>query len=337
MSTPNVENYTLGRGMLYWDPWDSTNLRYEGERALGNAPEISINMNATFLDHYSSMSGFKSKDKTVVNELAPQITFALDELVSDNWQMLVFGNKTEVTQSADDSNTLVIASPLKDRYYDLGKRAIASTRITHGTVTGGPFQVGETVRNAAAPNNATATVVEVGATWLIVKDVAVNGSGTAFAASDTLTGATSSATATASTGAVVVSGLVSLKTTSGSTYYTSTDFTVDAVSGRIYFPTTSTIVEGTSLTANFGVAASTYSKITALTAVGQDGKIRYVSDNPVGGSYEMIIWKVRIKPNGDTALIGDDWARLPFQGDILRDATYHPTSPYMDMVIEDAA
>jgi hypothetical protein len=61
-----------------------------------------------------------------------------------------------------------------------------------------------------------------------------------------------------------------------------------------------------------------------------------VSDNPVGGANEMIIWKVRIKPNGDTALIGDDWARLPFQGDILRDATYHPTSPYMDMVVVDA-
>lgn len=337
MSTPNVENYTLGRGALFWDPWDAVNLRYVGERALGNAPEISINMNATFLDHYSSLSGFKSKDKTIVNELAPQITFTLDELVSDNWQLLVFGEKTEVSQVADDSNTVVIPAPLKDRYYDLGLRAIASTRITHGTVTSGPFQVGETVHNAVAPNNATATIVEVGATWLIVKDVAVNGSGTAFAASDTLTGATSSATATASTGAVAVPGLVSLKTTSGSTYYASTDFSVDAVSGRIYFPSTSTIVEGTSLTANFGVAATTYNKINALTSVGQDGKLRYVSDNPQGGQYEMIIWKVRIKPNGDTALIGDDWATLPFQGDILRDATYHPSSPYMDLIVTDSA
>lgn len=331
MSTPNVENYTLGRGMLFWDPWDSVNLRYEGERALGNAPEISINMNATFLDHYSSMSGFKSKDKTVVNELAPQITFALDELVSDNWQMLVFGNKSEVTQIADDSNTVVIASPLKDRYYDLGLRAIASSRIAHGTVTGGPFQVGETITGTTSSK--TAVVVQVGSGFLIVNTV----SG-AFNATETITGGTSSATATTSTTNVAVSGLATLKTTVGTTYYSpTTDFTIDAVSGRIYIPATSTITEGTSLTVIFGVAASTYSKITALTAVGQDGKIRYVSDNPVGGSYEMIIWKVRIKPNGDTALIGDDWARLPFQGDILRDATYHPASPYMDMIISDAA
>lgn len=329
MSTPNVENYTLGRGMLYWDPWDATNLRYEGERALGNAPEISINMNVTFLDHYSSMSGFKSKDKTVVNELAPQITFALDELVSDNWQMLVFGSKSTVTQSADDSNTLVIASPLKERYYDLGFRAIASSRITHGTVTGGPFEVGETITGGTSSK--TAVVVEVKSGYLIVN--AVSG---AFNASETITGGTSSATATTTSTNTAVSGLVSLKTTVGSTYYTATtDFTVDATTGRIYFPSTSTIVENTSLTVNFGVASSTYTKITALTAVGQDGKIRYVSDNPVGGANEMIIWKVRIKPNGDTALIGDDWARLPFQGDILRDATYHPTSPYMDMIVVD--
>jgi len=332
MSTPNVENYTLGRGMLYWDPWDATNLRYEGERALGNAPEISINMNATFLDHYSSMSGFKSKDKTVVNELAPQITFALDELVSDNWQMLVFGNKSTITQSADDSNTLAIASPLKDRYYDLGLRAIASTRITHGTVTGGPFQVGETITGGTSSK--TAVVVEVGSGFLIVNTV--SGAFTGTPTFEEITGGTSSAKATTTSSNVAVSGVISLKTTSGSTYYTAgTDYTVDAVSGRVYFPSTSTIVEGTSLTANFGVAATTYDKITALTAVGQDGKIRYVSDNPVGGANEMIIWKVRIKPNGDTALIGDDWARLPFQGDILRDATYHPTSPYMDMLVVD--
>lgn len=333
MSTPNVENYTLGRGMLYWDPWDATNLRYEGERALGNAPEISINMNATFLDHYSSMSGFKSKDKTVVNELAPQITFALDELVSDNWQMLVFGNKSTVTQAADDSNTLAIASPLKDRYYDLGLRAIASTRITHGTVTGGPFTVGETITGGTSSK--TAVVVEVGSGFLIVNTV--SGAFTVGPTFEQITGGTSSAKATTTSTNVAVSGVVSLKTTTGSTYYTATtDYTVDATTGRIYFPSTSTIVEGTSLTVNFGVAASTYTKITALTAVGQDGKIRYVSDNPVGGANEMIIWKVRIKPNGDTALIGDDWARLPFQGDILRDATYHASSPYMDMIVSDA-
>lgn len=331
MSTPNVENYTLGRGMLYWDPWDSTNLRYEGERALGNAPEISINMNATFLDHYSSMSGFKAKDKTIVNELAPQITFSLDELVSDNWQMLVFGDKMSVSQSADDSNSVTIPSPLKDRYYDLGLRAISSKRITHGTVTGGPFVVGETITGTTS--SATAVIVEVVSGALIVNTV----SGT-FAASETITGGTSSATATSSTTAVAVSGLATLKTTSGSTYYTlGTDFTIDAVSGRIYITSASTIVAATSLDVKFGVAATTYDKITALTAIGQDGKLRYVSDNPQGGQQEMIIWKVRVKPNGDTALIGDDWAKLAFQGDILRDATYHPTSPYLDMIVTDAA
>jgi hypothetical protein len=245
--------------------------------------------------------------------------------------MLVFGDKREITQSADDSNTKVIAHPMKDRYYDLDMRAISTFRIAHGTVTSGPFEVGETVTGGTS--SATAVVIEVVGTTLTVGTV----SGT-FDVGETIQGGTSTATATTTTTAVAVTGLVSLKTTSGSTYYTlGTDFTVDAVSGRIYFPSASTIVEDASLTATFGVAASTYSKITALTAVGQDGKIRYVSDNPVGGSYEMIIWKVRIKPNGDTALIGDDWARLPFQGDILRDATYHPTSPYMDLYVTDAA
>ena len=79
MSIPSTENYVLGRGMLYWDPWDSDTLAYLGERPLGNAPEVSINMNASFLDHFSSMSGFKAKDKT---EFSVQTTISQRNLNS---------------------------------------------------------------------------------------------------------------------------------------------------------------------------------------------------------------------------------------------------------------
>jgi hypothetical protein len=77
--------------------------------------------------------------------------------------------------------------------------------------------------------------------------------------------------------------------------------------------------------------------VNALSAIGQEGQLRYVSDNPDGGQWEIKMWKVRMKPAGDSALIGDDWATLGFEGDILRDAQYHPSSPYMDMIIDDAA
>ena len=74
-----------------------------------------------------------------------------------------------------------------------------------------------------------------------------------------------------------------------------------------------------------------------MNAIGAEGKLRYVSDNPEGGQWEIEMWKVRMKPAGDTALIGDDWATLGFEGDILRDAQYHADSPYMTMKVDDPA
>lgn len=332
MAIPSTENYVLGRGMLYWDPWDSTNLRYTGERALGNAPEVSINMNASFLDHYSSMSGFKSKDKTVVNEVAPSITFALDELVSDNWQLLVFGTKTSVTQAAlDGTETTVIAYPTKGYYYDLEWRSVQTKVVTHGTVSGGPFVAGETITGGTSTK--TATVLEVrSSTSLVIK------SDTGITTAEVITGGTSSAKATTATAPTATAGIVTVYETATPTNIKTvgTDYSIDAASGRILFPSTSTIVNNTSLTVAYGCATTTYSKITGLTSVGQEGKIRYVSDNPEGGQWEILVWKVRVKPNGDTALIGDDWGRLSFQGDILRDATYHASSPYLDMVVIDS-
>lgn len=339
MTTPSTENYTLGKGQLFWDPWDPDTNQYTGERSLGNAPEVSINMNATFLDHFSSMSDFKAKDKSVVSEIAPQITFTLDELVADNWKLLVYGTQSDVTQSANDHLSQVISTPRKGRYYQLvdgssnNMRGVGSFIITHGTVTGGPFQVGETVTGGTSKK--TCVVVQVvDSTHLIVSTI----SGT-FTADEGLTGGTSGATATMSGSPTFTAGTITVKTTSGSTYYTEgadADYTLNEVNGLLYFPVDSSIVDATSLTVYFAAPAATYTKLTALTSTGLEGKIRYVSDNPVGGQYEMLIWRVRLKPNGDTALIGDDWAKLGFQGDILRDSTYHPTSPYMDMIILDA-
>jgi len=53
----------------------------------------------------------------------------------------------------------------------------------------------------------------------------------------------------------------------------------------------------------------------------QRGQLRYKSDNPEGPNFEILMWDVQIQPDGDTALIGDDWAVMPFSGEILRYAS----------------
>lgn len=327
MSTPSTENYMLGRGSLYWAPYDPVHNTYGGERHMGNATEVQVSMGVDRLEHYSSMSGMKSKDKVAVSQVAPTITFTLEEFDSDNWKLLVYGTSSEVTQAAHVSNAgVVIASPEKSRYYDLGFRSIQSTRMTHGTVTGGPFQVGETVTGGTS--SATAVVLQVLSGGLILS--AVTGT---FQAAETITGGTSNATAAVSTIPAVVSGLVSVKSTSGSTYYTAgTDYTIDAVSGRMFIPAGSTIPSA-SITVTFGNAAETYTQINGLTSLEQEGRITYISDNPQGGNYKLTAWRTSVTPQNETALIGDGWGTMQFQAEVLRDAVNHPSSPYMDLQV----
>jgi len=114
-------------------------------------------MNVSFLDHYSSMSGFKAKDKTTISEIAPQVSFTLDELDSENWKLLVFGDASVINQSASDALSLVVAAPIKGRTYDLSARSIAAKRLNHGAVTG-TFAIAETVTGGTSA--ATAIVVQ---------------------------------------------------------------------------------------------------------------------------------------------------------------------------------
>jgi hypothetical protein len=279
------------------------------------------------------MSGFKAKDKTTISEIAPQISFTLDELDSENWKLLVFGDSAVINQSASDALSLVIAAPVKSRTYDLSARNIAAKRLNHGAVTGGPFVAAETVTGGTSA--ATGVVVRVVDTltekYLILKTV----TGT-FASGETITGGTSTATATTSSAVVGIPGFITVKSTVGSTYYTQNiDYTVDANSGQLLITAASSIAG--SITVLYGCATVSYTVITSLTNIGQEGKLRFTSDNPEGGQYELTAWRVKVKPNGDTALIGDDWAKMQFQGDILRDFQYHPSSPFMNLIVTDAA
>ena len=243
MSTPSTENYVLGRGMLFWDPWDSTAMSYTGERALGNAPEVSFNMNATFLDHFSSMSGFKSKDKTIVNEVSPMVTFTLDELHSDNWQMLVFGQKTETVQSVSDGAvTTAITGTVKDRYFDLDRRYVQTKILTHGTVTSGPFVAGTTITGGTSA--ATATIIQVlSGTQLIIQNV----SGT-FSAAETITAGAVSAGLTVLPAYVPGLAVVYLTGTPTTFYDATTDYIIDAKTGRIKITDNSNIADDSDIT-----------------------------------------------------------------------------------------
>lgn len=322
---PNTENYTLGKGRLFLAPYDSNDV-LQAERALGNAPNFTYSITVDSLDHYSSMAGLRAKDKSVVTEVTPNLNFTLDELSTENLNLLFFGSSESVSQTAGEDTGQVISSPEKGRWYDLGKRSVGATYLPHGTVTGGPFEVGETITGDTS--TATANVVYVGSGYVLIDQV----SGGPFDAAETITGGTSTATATTSAAESFSATMLGAVTDGSATQYVKgTDYTFDSVSGRIFIKEDSTI--SGDITVFFAYDATTYTVIKGLSSTSVEGQLRFISDNPEGPQMEMVAWKVKLTPDGDTAFIGDDWAQMSFVGEVLKDESGHPSNPYMQLIM----
>lgn len=259
MSSPNTENYTLGKGVVFFNRKNLTTGLYTGERDLGNAPAFSFNVSLEKLEHFSSRGGLRAKDKEIISQITPGIAFTLDEVTAENLSLLVLADVETVTQT-----TLAITNEAVKAYK--GKRiALAYRGISLITVTGTGAKSGTTYVN-------------------------------------------------------------------GSDYIVDTTLKDDKI-GRIYIPSTSTIVDGEDIEVDYTRGAITYTKIKAFAQTQVEGFLRFVSDNPAGTQQELQIWRVSLSPTGDTAMIGEDWSTLGFTGEILKDASGHPSSPYFDILM----
>ena len=99
------------------------------------------------------------------------------------------------------------------------------------------------------------------------------------------------------------------------------DYTLDAALGRITVLTTgSTVITGDDLAVDYTTGAQTRERIVSgTTAVG--GALRYISYNPQGKKFDWFMPYVKLSPNGDFALKGDEWQSIPFNIEILKKGT----------------
>lgn len=255
--SPSTDNYTLGKGVVYFNRKDLTSGLMTGERDLGNAPAFSFNVSLEKLEHFSSRGGLRAKDKEIISQITPGISFTLDEVTAENLALLVLADIESVTQT-----TLAITNEVhkvtKGTRVDLLGRAISLVTVT------GP--------SATPPYS------------------------------------------------------------NGTDYIIDTALDDDKI-GRIFIPMTSTIPDGSNIEVDYTRGSVTYTKVKAFKQTQVEGFLRFVSDNPAGTQQELQIWRCSLTPTGDTAMIGEDWSTLGFSGEILKDSTGHPDSPYMDILM----
>lgn len=108
----STDNLVIGRGRIYFDR--RINGVYQGERYIGNTPNFTLTTNIEKLAHYSSDSGFKTKDKSVDLERNYSGSLVTDNISFEN-VALVFagvnstslnGAETEVFENINGGNVV---------------------------------------------------------------------------------------------------------------------------------------------------------------------------------------------------------------------------------------
>lgn len=239
--SPNPDNYTLGKGVVFFDQMVSG--VYTGERDLGNAPAFTFSVAVEKLAHYSSRGGLKAKDKEVISQITPSLAFTLDEVNAANMALLTLGSAATITQGAGVATAEAITAKLGKRVnlayreaglvWNLKYKDVATNNVI--------FVKGETVTGAAG---ATGTVIAIVGNATSGTLVLIKTNATAFVDSEILTGSGTGAAEADGIGELGTVPNVLVSDTAGTTFYTQgTDYLVSAPLkddqiGRIFFPET---------------------------------------------------------------------------------------------------
>ena len=104
---PSISNYYIGKGIV--------SFRKDGNsdfRDLGNATVFEFQPAITQLDHFSSRTGVKTKDRSVITEKSATINLTLEEWNLDNLRLALLGGQIETNSSGNDSFNIFEASQI---------------------------------------------------------------------------------------------------------------------------------------------------------------------------------------------------------------------------------
>jgi len=85
-TAPDPENYQIGKGKASFKPEGAADFV-----DLGNCPEIEYEPTIDKLDHFSSRTGIKTKDKSVVIERGGTLRVLMEEATAFNLALLLMG------------------------------------------------------------------------------------------------------------------------------------------------------------------------------------------------------------------------------------------------------
>lgn len=115
-----ANNYVLGRGKVFFDPYAPNTTNTTGERYLGNTPEFTLSLESEKLDHFNADEGVREKDSSVLLELNRSASFTCDNISPENVAMFVLGEVDTITDAGLSNQSETITGAIGGRWYQLG-------------------------------------------------------------------------------------------------------------------------------------------------------------------------------------------------------------------------
>ena len=121
-TSPSVTNYAIPKGVVQFTP-DGGSLT-----DLGNCSNFTYTADVTRKDHFSSRSGIRTKDLSVVSQLGATIKFTLDEINETNLGLFLLA-ETGTTALGGLTNTQLTGTLEFTGANDIGPRMTFSGKV----------------------------------------------------------------------------------------------------------------------------------------------------------------------------------------------------------------
>lgn len=114
-------NYTLGKGAIFLAEFADTDKKIAGGyRQIGNCPDFALKISTTTLDHYSSMTGIRTRDEQVITEVSYTGSITTDNNDLDNMAMFFLGAKSATARASTTITDEAISDVKLDHLHILG-------------------------------------------------------------------------------------------------------------------------------------------------------------------------------------------------------------------------
>jgi len=140
MSTDNI---LIGGGRIFFNDGGQDGNAGNGLLDMGNIPALAIQKALTEIEHfgYNAVTRSRQKDLNIVTDIGMSLSFTVDELFAEMWNILLFGSGTTSTVQSGSSivDEVATAPVLLDRSIFTAESNISSLVVDDDAASASPF------------------------------------------------------------------------------------------------------------------------------------------------------------------------------------------------------